>query len=345
MLERLRDLHGRHYMHLAEEAGAELQGPRQVTWLKRLEDELDEFRGAIEWGLIADHGAAVVIAGELGWFWGLRGRVEEGRRALAAVLPLAPQRTLMRARALIAAGWLARLQGEYVAGAAFHAESVGILHELDDPVELATALVWNAEAAASNGDWIAAREGLQEAIALVESAGPSFPLAYGLLELAQADLHDGLLRSAHQRAGEALKMHSTLGNPRGVAMCHLIIARVEQMEGDSVASSTALSVCIRTLHDVEAIGDLSWPLALAGEMIVSAGGPIAKGVTLIGAATALGIASGRELNPSGTPAGITESVASALDLARDRLEPQAYEAAWREGLGMTADEAVAYALS
>jgi hypothetical protein len=35
---------------------------------------------------------------------------------------------------------------------------------------------------------------------------------------------------------------------------------------------------------------------------------------------------------------------SALDTARERLGAEAYEAAWRKGLGMTPDEAVACAL-
>jgi predicted ATPase/DNA-binding CsgD family transcriptional regulator len=341
-LERLRDLHGRHYRHLAEEAGAELQGPRQVAWLKRLEDELDEMRAAIEWGLIADHEAALVIAGELCWFWGLRGRVDEGRRALAAALPLAPQRTRMRGRALIAAGWLARLQGDNVVGAAFHAESVDILREFDDPVELATALVWNAEAASNTGDWITARAGWQEAIALVEPAGPSEPLAYALLELALADVHGGLLRSAHQRAAKAMAIHSELGNPRGLALGHLTTAHIEHLEGNSAAAWTSLSVCIRTMRDAEAIGDLSWPLTLAAVMIVAAGGPMAKAVTLAGAATALGTASGRPA--VGDVLDWIVNLAPALDAARARLGPRAYEVAWEEGLGMTPDEAVAYAL-
>jgi predicted ATPase/DNA-binding CsgD family transcriptional regulator len=341
-LERLRGLHGQYYRHLAEEAGAELQGPRQVTWLKRLEDELDEIRAAIEWGLAADHEAALVIAGELGWFWGLRGRVNEGRRALAAALPLAPQRTLMRGRALIAAGWLARLQGDLVAGPAFHAESVDILRALDDPVQLAMALVWNAESGMGTGDWITARAGLQEAVELVEPRGPSEPLAYGLLELAMADVHDGLLRSAHQHAAEATVMHSTLSNRRGVAMGHLATAYVEHLEGNGGAAWTALSVCIRTLREVEAIGDLSLPFTLAVVVMVSSGGPMAKAVTLGGAAAALDIVSGRQAmytNLMWSP-----ELPAALSSARNQLGAEAYEAAWQAGLRMTADEAVAYAL-
>jgi len=342
-LERLRDLHGHHYRHLAEEAGAELEGPGQVTWLKRLEDELDEFRAAIEWGLIADQEAALVIAGELSWFWGLRGRVLEGRRALAAVLPLMPTRTLMRGRALIAAGWLARQQGDLVAGAAFHAESVDVLRAFDDPVQLGIALVWNAESAMSNGDWITARAGLQEAIELVEPRGPSVPLAYALLELTFTDARDGALRAAHQHATEAIAMHSELGNPRGVAIGHLATAYVEHLERNHAAGWTSLSVCIRTLSDIGAIADLSMAFTLAAVAIVSTGGPMAKAVTLGGAAEALDTAFGRQ-ETTNTNLHWMASLPAALDAARDRLGAEGYEAAWQKGLGMTADEAVAYAL-
>lgn len=339
--ERLQTVHGRHYRHLAEEAGAEIEGPRQVAWLKRLEDELDEFRAAIEWGLIADHEAALIIAGELGWFWGVRGRVDEGRKALAAALPLAPQRTLMRGRACIAAGWLARQQGDLVAGAAYHAESVDILRAFDDPVQLAMALVWNAESAMSNGDWITARAGLQEAIEMVEPRGSSEPLAYALIELAFVDVHDGLLPSAHKHAARSVAMHSELGNPRGVAMGHLATAYVEHLEGNSVAAWTDLSVGIRALREAEAIADLSLAFALA-VVIIGSTGPMTKAVTLGGAAAALDIASGRQTTYASL--GWTATFTSAIDTARDRLGAEAYEAAWEKGLGMTADQAVAYAL-
>lgn len=339
--ERLQTVHGGHYRHLAEEAGAEIEGPRQVTWLKRLEDELDEFRAAIEWGLIADHEAALIIAGELSWFWGLRGRVNEGRRALAAALPLAPERTLMRGRALIAAGWLARLQGDLVAGTAFHAESVDILRGFDDPVQLAMAIVWNAESAMGTGDWITARAGLHEAIALVEPRGPSEPLAYAWLELTFADANDHLLRSAHLDAARAMAIHSELGNHRGVAMGHMATAYVEHLEHNSIAAWTDLSACIRTLRDAEAIADLSMSFTLAVVIIVSTGGPMAKAVTLGGAAAALDLMSGR--HPTYTMVGMATFI-SAIDTARERLGAEGFEAAWQKGLAMTADEAVAYAL-
>ena len=342
VLERVQALHGSHYRHLAEQAGAEIEGPRQAMWLKRLEDELDEFRAAIEWGLIADHEAALVIAGELCWFWGLRGRVSEGRRALAAALALAPQKTRMRGRALIAAGWLARLQGEFIAGAAFHAESVEILRELDDPIQLGIALVWNAEAVMSTGDWLAARAGWQEAIVLVEPRGPSEPLAYALLWLGTADAMDRRLGSARQHTARAMAVHSELGNSRGIALCELNSAYIEHLEGNIAAAWTDLSACMRTLRDAEAVGDLSWPLALAAVIIVSDGGPMAKSVTLGGAVTALDIASGRALGNALFPS--MADLPPALATARDEIGTVAYEAAWEKGLGMTADEAVAYAL-
>ena len=342
-LERLRQLHARYYRHLAEQAGAELQGPRQSSWHGRIEAELDEIRAALEWSLVADPETAVAITGELVWFWGLRGRVDEGRKALTAALTVAPQRTVARARALIGAGWLARQQGAFTVGATFHAESVDILREFDDPIELGQALVWNAEAASSLGDWVAARAGWQEAIDLVQSAGPSEPLANALLELAYADARDGLLPSARQRAAQALEMHIQLGNPRGAAMGQVVAAYVEHLDGNSVGAWNGLTASLRMMLAAAAIADLRGPLSLAVVLIVSAGGPMAKAVTVGGAAAAARIASGLSLEYGSWPVESSHLEVS-LDIARKKLGQEKFGAAWQEGLGMSTEQAVALAL-
>ncbi len=38
-------------IHLPAKAEAEIEGPRQVRWLERLEQEHDNLRAALRWGL------------------------------------------------------------------------------------------------------------------------------------------------------------------------------------------------------------------------------------------------------------------------------------------------------
>ncbi|MER6946372.1 BTAD domain-containing putative transcriptional regulator [Nonomuraea sp. NPDC000554] len=70
--------HASYYTALAERA--ELRGPRQQDWLRRLDQEGANFRVALAgpWPLR--------LANALAWYWFLRGRLGEARRSLAAAL-------------------------------------------------------------------------------------------------------------------------------------------------------------------------------------------------------------------------------------------------------------------
>ena len=50
-IDTLRDRHSRFYVRLAEQAEAELRGPRQAIWFERLEQERENIRAALAWSL------------------------------------------------------------------------------------------------------------------------------------------------------------------------------------------------------------------------------------------------------------------------------------------------------
>ena len=82
------DRHAEYFLDLAEQAGPELRGPRQLEWLDRLETEHDNIRVALVWSL--DSGKVDVArrtASALTWFWLIRRNVLEANgwfeRALA----------------------------------------------------------------------------------------------------------------------------------------------------------------------------------------------------------------------------------------------------------------------
>src|SRR5437867_201374 len=79
-----RDRHRDWFLALAEQAEPELRGPRQMSWLSRLEEEHDNLRGALAWCMKAVGSeqwggthcplptaaeAALRLAGALGQFW------------------------------------------------------------------------------------------------------------------------------------------------------------------------------------------------------------------------------------------------------------------------------------
>jgi predicted ATPase/DNA-binding SARP family transcriptional activator len=84
-LERLEDAgdararHAAYYTELAERADPHLRGAGQQEWLARLDAETANLRSALA------HGGGLRLANALTWYWFLRGRPTEARRALASV--------------------------------------------------------------------------------------------------------------------------------------------------------------------------------------------------------------------------------------------------------------------
>jgi predicted ATPase len=76
--------HRDHYARLAATADPHLRGPRQRQWLRRLDAEAANLRAAIDHA--ARDGEALPLVESLAWYWVLRGRLGEGRRALTAAL-------------------------------------------------------------------------------------------------------------------------------------------------------------------------------------------------------------------------------------------------------------------
>ena len=76
--------HRDHYARLAATADPHLRGPEQRRWLRRLDAEAANLRAAIDHA--ARDGEALPLVDSLAWYWVLRGRLGEGRRALTAAL-------------------------------------------------------------------------------------------------------------------------------------------------------------------------------------------------------------------------------------------------------------------
>jgi predicted ATPase/class 3 adenylate cyclase len=82
--------HAEHFLALAHEAEPKLIGADQARWLDRLEDDHTNLRAALDYLTERDPMRAVMLAGDLTWFWTIRGYATEARRRLDEVLRRAP---------------------------------------------------------------------------------------------------------------------------------------------------------------------------------------------------------------------------------------------------------------
>ncbi|WP_189397001.1 AfsR/SARP family transcriptional regulator [Streptomyces sp. FBKL.4005] len=191
-----RERHLHHYLALAERAEHRLRGPRQQDWLARLDTEACNLRAALDEAVrraAAGHSAeAVRLATALSWWWLLRGRLTEARRALAAVLAATagdPDPEL----ALLHSGFVL-LTGERTVTC--DADAV------PDPVRRARALWLNAYGRFSAGDLDGSRALNTRALIHFEAADEQWGIAAALglraaLALVRGDL-DGLARDGQR---------------------------------------------------------------------------------------------------------------------------------------------------
>jgi predicted ATPase len=121
------DRHAAYYVVLSEAADLQLIGPQQQTWLARLQREHDNLRAALRWATESgDVTTALRLGGALWRFWWLRGHLHEGLHWLRQALAMPGDAPIAaRARALHAAGKLARERGDPTAAEAYCRESLG----------------------------------------------------------------------------------------------------------------------------------------------------------------------------------------------------------------------------
>jgi len=115
LAEPLRARHARIFLELAEQAGIGLQQADQPRWFARLDQEIDNLRSALDWSMseAGDPTVGIGIASALWWFWWASGRIGEGRRWFAALLPRVDPSGPVYARGLMGAGFLAFWAGDF----------------------------------------------------------------------------------------------------------------------------------------------------------------------------------------------------------------------------------------
>jgi hypothetical protein len=160
---------------LAETAARHLIGHDQIEWLDRLQLEFDNLRAAISTSLQDPNPAAGLRLGRaLCYFWLYREPRAEGAVALSAALdrPDAQQPTVLRGRALVAAGiLLTMINCEYDAAADRAQEALAIARALGDDHLRAEALYVLAFVNGSRGNEQANLELTAEGLVLARALG------------------------------------------------------------------------------------------------------------------------------------------------------------------------------
>ena len=238
---RLRARHRDYFLRLAREAVPNLGGLEQAEWLDLLEAEHDNLRAVLDGCLEEGTGEAVRtglgLAGELQQFWVKRGHAGEGRARYAALLAADAREqpsppSPERARALEGAGTLAYRQGDYAAAREVLDEALAIHRRRGDAGAEATPLALLGSIAYVQGDYAGARTLLDRALALRRAAGHRPGEASVLNSIGHVAVEEGEFAGALDLYTQALAISREVRDRALEASCLNSLGRLADFQDD-----------------------------------------------------------------------------------------------------------------
>ncbi len=238
--------HAKFFLRLVEQVEPYLRGEDQQVWLKRLEEEHGNVRGALRWAL--DHDVADVglrLVGSLRWFWTFRSHVNEGWNWAMAMLQRCEDSrpTAARAKALWSAGVMAWLRQDPLAQPLLE-ESVATWRVVGEERGLGYALQHLGLMVSSQGDHFSARLLEEESLALFQAAGDEQGSALATLCLAHVtmSLHDD--ETAYALLEECISLARRVGDRWTLALALGNLGRLVKAGGDYAEGCSLLAQCV-----------------------------------------------------------------------------------------------------
>ncbi|SDJ56812.1 BTAD domain-containing putative transcriptional regulator [Nonomuraea jiangxiensis] len=310
-LDRTRLAHLDHYLALAVQAEPGLHGHGQRDWLLRLDAEAANMRAALDTAVArraADSATRLVNA--LAWYWFLRGRLAEGRRALETALAVEGEPAPGRARTAAWAAGFALTLGE---DAAWQATLDGI----EDPGERARAelfIGWHLR------DMPTGQELTRRALATFRAVGDRWGVAAALARQAR-DLFTMRDTDALERVGEeSARLFTELGDRWGLLQATGWLASLAEMAYDSERANRLFGEGLRMAEELGLWPEVATRTAWLG-WIAMQGGDYDRAIEICERAMKLAVSQGFMEGTAMARMGLAFSArrAGRLDLAETHL--------------------------
>jgi predicted ATPase len=330
--------HVLYYLMVAEMAEAELQGPNQSEFLRRLDEDHRNLRAALLFAL--ESGKAELglrLTSALWPFWEIRGFFTEGRNWSERMLELGGPPDL-RAKTLTGAGTMAWLQNDVESATNYHSQALELHQQLMDEEGVASALKNLGVQAALRNDFDQADELFNESLKLFRSLGDDAGVADVLNNLGVLATQNGDNERAERLLHDSLTVLKRLGDTYGAA-------DTLNNLGDNDYYQKFYDQAMRNYHEslrlYRDIGSLLGILRSLGAIasVAATQGNTLHGARLTGAIDALLEGTGIIIDD--------EEHNRFLDTKKSlkmQLGDEAYEAPWEEGKQFSLAEAIDHAL-
>jgi len=378
----MRQRHGAYYLGLAESADVKPWVTWEREALDRLEGEHDNIRAALSWSPDGTEGGDLVarLAAAMSWFWYVRGYFAEGRRWIRGVLARhASVARSTRAHLLAYLGLLEQESSEYrrseadlneslalfrrlgdQRGIAFSTGLLGLIDRREGRLEAAGSLFeasmaharaagdpwliaaggyWFGQLAAARGELELALGHLESVVASMRTMGERQLLGRALARLGIVADARGEQARAQDLIAESLAIARQSGDALGVIQAIYGLGRVMHTQGqlDRATDSFRESLMLARQSGSTLIAATT---ILALGRVAQSSGDLARAARLFGAAEALHVRTDLSFAIDGSAEHQRFLAALRLDLG-----DAAFDALLDEGMSMTWEPAVDYALS
>ena len=342
--DEVRRRHRDWYLALAEQADRELWGPRQASWLERLDTEHDNLRAALELSKVETDGAeaGLRLSGALQRYWFLRGHWSEARGWLEGALERSNENVPPFAitKALRGATQLAFRQGDYARAITLGEKGVALCRDFNDRENGAALLTHLANVATYQGHYERATALFEESLNLCKGLEKQAINAIALAEMGNLLRH----QRDHDRAAavhlQSLELARATGDKSIIAALLNYLGMDRLLQGDS---SRAAEYCRESLSISRDMGHKLWVTAESLEGLAGSAFGLQhyeNAACLYAAAEVVREALGLRASP------VDQTYHErCLASARAVLGEVTFGKAWAEGRAMTLEQAIEYALA
>ncbi|WP_433334401.1 BTAD domain-containing putative transcriptional regulator [Spirillospora sp. CA-294931] len=262
--------HGLYYTRLAERARPELHGHDQRRWIQTLDDEDANLRRALGEAVArADSALALRLVNALAWSWYLRGRYQEGHRALSAALDLAGPDSPERAEAAVWHAGFAML-----AESVPHADALAHARTLD-PIgpdgRTARAGWFLGQVHLNFGELTASAEVTDRALSAFRSLGDRWGTAAALSTKAVQALFRSDLPAVRRHGSEAARLFEETGDRWGRLQAADALANLAEINGDYAEAARLQRQGARDAEDLRLWLELANRLSALGRVTLLTG--------------------------------------------------------------------------
>ena len=253
---RLRVRHRRYYTNFAERAAPRLRRHDQRSWLRRLDAEAANLRAALDSALNDHDDDALRMVNALAWYWFLRGRLTEARRALEQALALRHGSATARATATAWLSGFTALAGDR------RQHSAPPLPGIDDDAVRATLEWFHAFVASDFGDPSVGEAMVGEALTSFRALGDQWGIAAALSTRAKLAMIRGDPATVHRDAQQSLELFRELGDRWGQLQAIEWLGAAAAATGDGAQADRLHRDGLRMAEDLglwpQAADALSW---------------------------------------------------------------------------------------